>query len=1187
MGDTPGENAEALFNEGLDHHDRQEYDEAIRCYERAIELEPRMVVAHNNLGMVYIDKGQFDEAIAELAKTLALDEHYAEAYNNLGFVYRRTGDEPKAAAFYEKFLTLEAEVEDAPKIRGWLEQVRAKAGHLPDVKELIAEAAGPPEPPAPAVAAAGLAGPAEPEEPEITGATEMPSLLAAAVRSARERDSAAEQEAAEPPAEVISDSETGGEEEAVDELKTFLMQPSDIQTVLDAPGGGPSPEPQSPPAALQVPPVAQQPPSALPVPAARKVGSDRGPDDAAPAAPQPPPAALQSPAAPQPAPMAPRIPPAPAVPVAAAQPPVPQVPAQEAPEALCEKGLSQFEKGDLPAAEQTLRKAVARSPQLAVARSTLGRVLAKAGRFEEASAELRQAVGLDPTDAAGFYVLGYALRNLSQDHTAAEAYEHYLELTPDAAEAAQIRAWIAEVRDSPQMTPAELYDHALQHYEEGELDQALEECEEVFAADETNGSASLLLGRILIDKGDLIRAVAALKRAESLQPGNAEVYFYFGQAYERRGLSDEAGRAYQRCLAAGPTSAHAEYVRNWIEQARGAQAAAQAKTSRCEYCFRAFPPDRLSTHEGKKICSDCMASLNIAPEAQAVSPAIQQLVVDRAVADEAAKTGRRRAKARIGRFALLGGLSVVALMFLMLLVLRFAWLSGPFESIGVYRVLDAIGLKGVLTSLGVPWFPEEGGPGDDRPPTGTGEEVGVGQKPPEVKPLAVSVDERTFDALPLIQFTTQVKAEDGEGDYVYELSKAPHGMSIDEGAVTWTPRAVEGRFEFPRRVPVEVKVTSGDETKTVEFEVVVRFAFEPGPVVDAGVGPGDEVRLAVGNLRAADDCDEIAVAWGRYRKGRLSVLHRGGASGAFSSGFEADLGGLPSALVLADVTSDGRTDVVLADWFARKLRVFRQNGDGSLSAEAALPTARGVDFLVAGDVDGDDAVDVVASPWTEPKLCVYSQVVEGGAGRLTEPKSYPRDRTSGWNRAFVGPIHGGPRAVYHLSGSGGKPYFTMYRTTTDRKLDFYMTPGLDEGPGEHPLEAMPVRLGEGAPYIAALVGGEKPELHVIGAKDEDLELLFKQEIADAPHPIGITVADLNGDAIDDVIVLCVEEIHVLLGPATEGEPFVRAARVEVPLATGPLAVGELTGDGLADIAVALDDGKLRIVRAAHRGGEAK
>ena len=89
------------------------------------------------------------------------------------------------------------------------------------------------------------------------------------------------------------------------------------------------------------------------------------------------------------------------------------------PEALCERGLSQFEKGDLRGAEQSLRRAVATNPQLPVARSTLGRVLAKAERYDEAAVELRQAVELDPTDAAGSYVLGFALRKLGQNVAAA------------------------------------------------------------------------------------------------------------------------------------------------------------------------------------------------------------------------------------------------------------------------------------------------------------------------------------------------------------------------------------------------------------------------------------------------------------------------------------------------------------------------------------------------------------------------------------------------------------------------------------------------------------------------------------------------------------------------------------------------------------------------------------------------
>ena len=39
-------------------------DEAIACYRKAIELDPKFALAHNNLGNALEDKGQVDEAIA-------------------------------------------------------------------------------------------------------------------------------------------------------------------------------------------------------------------------------------------------------------------------------------------------------------------------------------------------------------------------------------------------------------------------------------------------------------------------------------------------------------------------------------------------------------------------------------------------------------------------------------------------------------------------------------------------------------------------------------------------------------------------------------------------------------------------------------------------------------------------------------------------------------------------------------------------------------------------------------------------------------------------------------------------------------------------------------------------------------------------------------------------------------------
>ena len=39
-------------------------DGAIACYKKAIELDPKDAMAHNNLGIAHDGKGQVDEAIA-------------------------------------------------------------------------------------------------------------------------------------------------------------------------------------------------------------------------------------------------------------------------------------------------------------------------------------------------------------------------------------------------------------------------------------------------------------------------------------------------------------------------------------------------------------------------------------------------------------------------------------------------------------------------------------------------------------------------------------------------------------------------------------------------------------------------------------------------------------------------------------------------------------------------------------------------------------------------------------------------------------------------------------------------------------------------------------------------------------------------------------------------------------------
>lgn len=1047
--------AEVALSEGLDHHDKGEFDRALECYKKAIELSPGLVVAHNNLGMVYIDKEMYREAIAELEETLRLDPGYAEAYNNLGFVHRRLGQDEEAAGYYGKFLELEPEIEDARKIRAWLEQSGAQA---------------PPSAQGAGVAAQGLTH-------RLERAVDGRAAAAPGVRGPR--------------SSVI------------------------------------------PRAPVQPPGAPPAPPSAGPAPVARPAG-----------------------------------------------------PGAESAAELCEQGISRFEAGDLSGAEELLRRAVNLDPSFAPARSTLGRVFAKAGRSEDAVAELRHAVTLDPADGAAHYVLGYALRNLDRVEEAAGAYEKFLELTPDAEDASQIRTWIAEVRSAGQAPPEGLYGSAAAAYEAGSLDEALEFCEQAVALDAGDFDANLLLGRVLVEKGDLLRAVPALRRAEGLKPDSPDVHYYLAQAYERRGLSSEARAAYRKCLSVAPAGQLADLARAGLEQIQ--QAGRAAVGPRCELCFRPFPEDQLTAHEGKRICSDCLANVGAARAEQAV--AWEAGGVERAVALEAERKKKRRARGKLRKIVLIVTICLLVVLGAGLIALTSGRLKGPFERLGVYSLLERLRLKNVLARIGVE-FPEEGPGPEEGPPTDVPVAPSEGPGAPKKERLVLKLDENLDEnvpiiALPLRPISFRVRVEGGEGDPELRLAEAPAGMRLDKdtGTISWRPSP----SEKPRLQVVTIEARGGEATLRVKL--AVGLLFRPADPVQTGVEPGVQMRLAVGKLNVSPDRDrnDIVLAWGRYREGFFNVLYQQpDQPGRFTGGRPTSTDGFPSAVALGDFNGDGRTDVAVADWQNSKIRLFVRDRAGGIVHGGTLEAAKGVGFLAAGDVDGDGMCDLVASHWVEPKLHVYFQREAAGGRILSGPARFETNKPSGWNKVFIGPLAGGPRAVYLMCGSGQEPDFKIFPVREDG-LGYFKKCEPPRLFSSRPIDAALYRESpDEPPILAALLGGEDASVKFLAPDGENLKVLEETSIVLERDPVSFAVADMNADGTDDVAVLYPGAVRVYLTEDLAAGKFAPLPKLDVPGAAGPVLASDLTADGRTDMLVGLEDGGLAVLRSASPTEEEK
>jgi tetratricopeptide (TPR) repeat protein len=108
----------AFNNRGVIYADKGQHDRAIKDYDKAIALNPKYVEAHYNRGNAYFKKRQFDRAIKDFDTAIALNPRFAEAHNNRGFTYSNKGQYDRAIKDYDKAIALNPKYAKAYNNRG-------------------------------------------------------------------------------------------------------------------------------------------------------------------------------------------------------------------------------------------------------------------------------------------------------------------------------------------------------------------------------------------------------------------------------------------------------------------------------------------------------------------------------------------------------------------------------------------------------------------------------------------------------------------------------------------------------------------------------------------------------------------------------------------------------------------------------------------------------------------------------------------------------------------------------------------------------------------------------------------------------------------------------------------------------------------------------------------------------------
>ena len=106
-GTKPQASAQQQFDRAVTHHLAGRTADAIAAYREALETDPRLAQAMNNLGALLGSTGKSAEALELFRRAVAVDARYAEARNNLGIALAGAGRHADAVVEFDAALALE------------------------------------------------------------------------------------------------------------------------------------------------------------------------------------------------------------------------------------------------------------------------------------------------------------------------------------------------------------------------------------------------------------------------------------------------------------------------------------------------------------------------------------------------------------------------------------------------------------------------------------------------------------------------------------------------------------------------------------------------------------------------------------------------------------------------------------------------------------------------------------------------------------------------------------------------------------------------------------------------------------------------------------------------------------------------------------------------------------------------
>ncbi len=91
----------------------EKYDDALSHYQKALEINSKNINAYNGLGLAYANQGNYFQAIESFQQSLITDPFHVETHNGIAFSYFQSGQYNISEQSYRKALDIDSDNLDA------------------------------------------------------------------------------------------------------------------------------------------------------------------------------------------------------------------------------------------------------------------------------------------------------------------------------------------------------------------------------------------------------------------------------------------------------------------------------------------------------------------------------------------------------------------------------------------------------------------------------------------------------------------------------------------------------------------------------------------------------------------------------------------------------------------------------------------------------------------------------------------------------------------------------------------------------------------------------------------------------------------------------------------------------------------------------------------------------------------